>query len=168
MTDSSSRKLSGESYFVTVYTAPEEGGWIDVASSLPGDAFVLAVDGAHLLARGSFVACDMGVIIDTKWSGLNNLVSGEGGFALRVSGKGQLIVSCYGALDITKLADGESIAVDSGHLVGWDETIGMEVVTAGGKLMQELKSGEELVYGMTGPGRVWRQTRNRMLVPKKR
>src|SRR4029078_11533556 len=29
--------LGGESLFVTTYTAPERGGWVDVAANLPGD-----------------------------------------------------------------------------------------------------------------------------------
>ena len=29
--------LGGESLFVTTYTAPEQGGWVDVAANLPGD-----------------------------------------------------------------------------------------------------------------------------------
>ena len=29
--------LSGESFFVTTYTAPPQGGWVDIAATLPGD-----------------------------------------------------------------------------------------------------------------------------------
>ena len=34
--------LAGESFFVTTYTAPPQGGWVDVAGVLPGD--VIAID----------------------------------------------------------------------------------------------------------------------------
>jgi uncharacterized protein (AIM24 family) len=35
--------LGGESMFVTTYTAPQQGGWVDVAANLPGDARVEVV-----------------------------------------------------------------------------------------------------------------------------
>ena len=31
--------LGGESLFVSTYTAPPQGGWVDVAAKLPGDRF---------------------------------------------------------------------------------------------------------------------------------
>src|SRR5690606_22820623 len=33
--------LGGESFFVSTYTAPQQGGWVDVAPNLPGDLNVL-------------------------------------------------------------------------------------------------------------------------------
>src|ERR1700712_5038953 len=35
--------LGGGSFFVTTYTAPEQGGWVDVAGVLPGDVTYLPV-----------------------------------------------------------------------------------------------------------------------------
>jgi len=37
--------LGGESFFVSTYTAPEHGGWVDVAPNLPGDLQVVELDG---------------------------------------------------------------------------------------------------------------------------
>ncbi|MBV8958414.1 MAG: AIM24 family protein, partial [Actinobacteria bacterium] len=35
--------LGGESLFITTYTAPASGGWVDVADHLPGDIVVTSV-----------------------------------------------------------------------------------------------------------------------------
>src|SRR4051794_7304326 len=48
--------LGGESLFVSTYTAPPEGGWLDVAPRLPGDVFTIDVEHAFVLTRGSFLA----------------------------------------------------------------------------------------------------------------
>ena len=34
--------LGGESLFMTTLTAPQSGGWVDVAANLPGDAMVMS------------------------------------------------------------------------------------------------------------------------------
>src|SRR3954451_11901592 len=66
--------LGGESLFVSTYTAPAGGGWIDVAPRLPGDVFTTEVSGAYVLTRGSFLASGAGLEVDTKWGGFGNLV----------------------------------------------------------------------------------------------
>jgi uncharacterized protein (TIGR00266 family) len=153
--------LGGESLFVSNYTAPEAGGWVDVAPRLPGDAFTIEVDGAYILTRGSFLASSDGLELDTKWGGFGNLAGGEGGFLVHVTGTGTLVGSCYGALDRLTLAAGESITVDSGHLVSYTNTVTMQARrAAAGGLMQSAKSGEGLVYDVTGPGEVIVQSRN--------
>lgn len=65
----------------------------------------------------------------------------------------------YGALDLHDLQPGQGFTVDSGHLVAYDDSIGMKTRTVSG-LMTSMKSGEGLVVDMTGPGRVWTQSRN--------
>jgi uncharacterized protein (TIGR00266 family) len=153
--------LGGESLFVTTYTAPPSGGWVDVAANLPGDLIVRSVSGSRalFLSRGSYVASESDIDIDTKWGGFKNLFGGEGGFLVRASGEGEVVASCYGALDVVKLAAGESLVVDSGHMVAFDEGVTMTLRRIAGTV-QSLKSGEGLVFEFTGPGEVWTQTRN--------
>jgi uncharacterized protein (TIGR00266 family) len=153
--------LGGESLFVTTYTAPADGGWVDVAANLPGDLHVRSVSQtrAMFLSRGSYLASEGGVEIDTKWGGFKNLFGGEGGFLIRATGEGEVVVACYGALERVSLATGESIVVDSGHMVAFDEGVSMVTRRVSGT-MASLKSGEGLVFEFTGPGEVWTQTRN--------
>jgi uncharacterized protein (AIM24 family) len=47
--------LGGGSFFVTTYTAPAHGGWVDVAGILPGDTvpITIAPERPFFLRRGS-------------------------------------------------------------------------------------------------------------------
>src|SRR5438128_1526292 len=57
--------LGGGSFFVTTYTAPAQGGWVDVAGMLPGDTVSIdvATDRPFFLRRGSWIANSYGVQI---------------------------------------------------------------------------------------------------------
>ena len=59
--------LGGESLFITTFTAPQGGGWVDIAANLPGDVMEREVlpDRALFIQRGSYLASEGGVEIDT-------------------------------------------------------------------------------------------------------
>ncbi len=156
------KALGGDSFFVTTYTASGDGGWVDVTNYLPGDIAVVTVESGKGIAvtRGSRLGHESGVEMDTKWGGARNLFGGEGGFVARMTGQGQVVVAAYGALDQHVLEAGTSIIVDSGHLVAYDDSLQMELKAAGGGIMNAVKSGEGIIVKMTGPGRVWTQSRN--------
>ncbi|ERB52671.1 hypothetical protein N806_16010 [Rhodococcus sp. P27] len=61
--------LSGESFFVTTYTAPPQGGWVDVTGVLPGDLIPLTItsDRPFFLNRGTWLANSYGVTVESKW-----------------------------------------------------------------------------------------------------
>jgi uncharacterized protein (AIM24 family) len=64
-------------------------------------------------------------------------------------------------LEVWNLEAGQSITIDTGHMVAYEDTIQMAMRKAsGGGLVQSFKSGEGYVFDFTGPGRVWTQTRN--------
>jgi len=152
--------LGGESLFVTTFTAPTQGGWVDVAANLPGDLIVRDVSAKPWnLSRGSYLSSEGGVEIDTKWGGFRNVFGGEGGFLIHASGSGQVVASCYGALDSVTLGAGEQLVVDSGHMVAFEDGIQMTLRRISGT-MASLKSGEGVVFEFTGPGEVLMQSRN--------
>ena len=153
--------LGGESLFITTFTAPPQGGWVDCAANLPGDAIVRTVGGGKTLnlSRGAFLVCESGVEIDTQWGGFKNLSGGEGGFLVHASGEGEVVAACYGALDTITLGHGEKVVVDSGHMVAYDDTVQMSTRRVAGTVAS-MKSGEGLVLEFTGPGEVLTQTRN--------
>lgn len=152
--------LGGESLFVTRYTAPAEGGWVDCAARLPGDLVVLPVNGAVNLTKGSWLCSSDGVEIDTKWGGFKNLAGGEGGFLVRAEGQGETVASCYGALEEITLQAGENMVLDSGHLVAFSDGMSYTTRTVTKGLVQTFKSGEGFVFEFQGPGQLWVQTRN--------
>ena len=89
------KALGGESFFVSTWTAPAEGGWVDVATYLLGDSFSLEVSEGHglLISRGGWVASSTDIAIDAKWGGLKNLMGGEGGFIVRATGTGTIVLA---------------------------------------------------------------------------
>ncbi|MDX6664715.1 MAG: hypothetical protein QOG68_921 [Solirubrobacteraceae bacterium] len=152
--------LGGESLFITKLTGGKEGDWVDAAARLPGDIAVIDVNGSMNLTSGSWLLSGAGIEIDTKWGGFKNLMGGEGGFLVKANGTGQVVASCYGAMEIYDVAAGDKLVLDSGHLVAYEESLTLTTRKATSGLMQTLKSGEGLVFEFTGPGRVWAQTRN--------
>lgn len=151
--------LGGESLFISSYTAPSSGGWVDVAANLPGDVTTIQLGEPVNIARGNWLCSSDAVELDTKWGGFKNVFGGEGGFFIHASGSGTVVVSCYGALDTIELAAGESVVLDSGHVVAFDPTTTFTTRKVSKGLMTTLKSGEGLVMEFTGPGRVLTQSR---------
>jgi uncharacterized protein (TIGR00266 family) len=154
--------LGGESFFISTYTAPPTGGWVDVAARLPGDLVTLNVDPANpmMVQKGSWLAAEQTVELETKWGGFKNMFGSEGGFILRAEGSGQLLVSAYGAVETWELQPGQKITLDTGHMVAYEASVEMELRKATGGLVQTFKSGEGLVFDFTGPGKLIVQTRN--------
>lgn len=152
--------LGGESFFVNTYHAPAQGGEITLAPALPGDMIVHSLQNETLVVQsGSYVASSEGINIDTKWGGAKTFFASEGLIMLKASGTGTLVLSSYGAIHEVNLAAGQSYTVDTGHLVAFTEGMGFNVRRVGG-LKSTLFSGEGLVVDLTGPGRIFMQTRS--------
>ena len=154
--------LGGESLFITTFTAPASGGWVDVAHFLAGDIVVVGVTAEQPLSitKGCWLASSNAVELDTKWGGFKNLFGGEGGFLIRTTGTGSVVLACYGAIDTIELGAGESVTIDTGHVVAFDPQLTMQLRKVAGGIVQTIKSGEGLVFDFTGPGWVMTQTRN--------
>jgi uncharacterized protein (TIGR00266 family) len=154
--------LGGESLFITTYTAPAAGGWVDVAHHLAGDIVVVGLtpDRPISVTRGCWLASAAGVELDTKWGGFKNLFGGEGGFLVHATGQGTVVLACYGALDTVQLQHGETVTVDTGHVVAFDSTVSSQLRKVAGGMVQTLKSGEGFVFDFTGPGWLMTQSRN--------
>jgi len=154
------RSLGGESFFVNDFTS-SRGGVVAVAAALPGDMSLVTLrpTGSLLVQSGSWVASDPTVDVDSKWGGGKSFFSGEGLILLRCSGSGDLLLSAYGGILAYTLAPGESMTLDTGHVVAFDDTVQYSVRKAG-SWKSTILGGEGLVTDFTGPGRLWMQTRS--------
>ena len=154
--------LGGESLFISSFTAPAQGGWIDIADFLSGDIIVAGVlpDQPMNVTKGCWLASSSGVEIDTKWGGFKNMFGGEGGFLIHAGGHGTILLACYGALDTINLEAGQEVTIDSGHVVAYGPTVTSQLRKATTGLIQTLKSGEGFVFDFAGPGWIMTQSRN--------
>jgi uncharacterized protein (TIGR00266 family) len=163
--------LGGESFFLNTFDARNGPGQVTFAPTLPGDIVEWTLAGQRIfLQSGSFLASATTVDVDSSWGGAKTFFSSEGLFLLKCEGTGSLLVASYGAIESFDLAPGQSYTVDTGHVVGWAEGVGYAVRKVGGWKSTFL-SGEGLVVDLTGPGRVYLQTRSpqdlvNWLIPK--
>jgi len=152
--------FGGESFFLNTYTANKQGDSVALAPPLPGDVAVIELQGEELLVQsGSYLASSTGVNVETKWSGAKTFFGSEGLVMLRISGKGTLIVSSYGAIHPIELAAGQSYIIDTGHLVTFEEHMQYDVKKVAG-WKSTMFSGEGLVAELTGPGKLTLQSRS--------
>jgi uncharacterized protein (TIGR00266 family) len=151
--------LGGESFFMNTFTAQVEGAELWVAPALPGDVVAWPLNGTLFVQSGSFLACSHDIQVDTQWGGGKTFFSSEGLFMLRIAGRGELVLSSYGAIHAIDLQPGQTYTVDTGHMVAWTEGISYNVRKVG-NWKSTLFSGEGLVCDLTGPGRIYLQTRS--------
>lgn len=151
--------LGGESFFQNFFQASSEGGEITLAPELPGDITVIELNDNRLMIQsGSYLASEIDVDLTAKLS-MKAFLSAEGLSMLEASGRGKLLLSSYGAIFERELKDGEKYIVDTTHLVAFDASVDVMLRTAAG-IKTTLLSGEGLVVELTGPGRVYIQTRS--------
>lgn len=151
--------LGGESFFQNFFVAPANGGEVTLAPELPGDIAVIEMSGNKLMIQsGSYMASESTIELNAKVS-VKAFMSAEGISMLEATGTGTLLVSSYGAIYEKTLNAGETYIVDSSHLVAFDGTMGVQPKPVGG-LKSTLFSGEGLVIELSGPGKIYIQTRS--------
>ncbi len=155
------RMVGGESFFQNTYLAPAQGGELTLAPTLPGDMTVLQLSGGKtfLLKSGAYVACEMGISMDSKWGGARGFFGSNSLVLLKLTGQGKIVASSSGAVEMRDLAPGQVYTVDTDHIVGFEDTIQFSVKRVG-NWKSTFLSGEGLVCELTGPGRVLMQTRS--------
>ena len=162
--------LGGESFFMNTFTAQADGAELYVAPALPGDIVSWPLNGTLYVQSGSFLACSHDITVDTQWGGGKTFFSSEGLFMLRVAGQGEVVLSSYGAIHHIDLQPGQTYTVDTGHMVAWTDGVQYSVRKVG-NWKSTFFSGEGLVCDLTGPGRIYLQTRSQdaflsWLIPK--
>jgi uncharacterized protein (TIGR00266 family) len=145
-----------------VFTAPAEGGWVDVAPGLPGDVYMLELDGVSgwCVSKGCWLAAPATVRTDPQWAGFRTLFGAEHGFVEHVSGVGALAISACGSLDVVSLGQGELITVDPSYLLAYSEHTQARLRAVSQSVNQSVRTGEGLLLDFAGPGQLLIQTRN--------
>lgn len=151
------RVFGSESLFVNEFTATSPGELV-LTQPFPGDIECIELKGNTLyLQPGAFLACETGVSLGLGWAGLSSFIGREGLFRLKVSGHGRIWFGAYGGIFVREI-DSEYV-VDTGHLVAYEPTVGIRIGMAGG-IFSSFFGGEGLVTRVSGPGRIYMQSRS--------
>jgi uncharacterized protein (TIGR00266 family) len=152
------RFFAKESLFVNRFTAQAREGEVVLTQATPGDMLSVDLNGQELcLTQGSFIACTPGVALGVAWAGFSSWLAGEGLFRLRASGAGTVWFGGYGSLEARDVT--RPLIVDTGHLVAYDPTLSMRTRLSGG-IFSSFFGGEGLVLEVSGPGRIYLQSRS--------
>lgn len=156
------RMFSGESIFRNIYKAEGDSGMIAFASSFPGSirAIELSNQKSFIVQKSSFLASEKGVELSMYLQNklMKGFFGGEGFIMQKLSGNGIAFIEIDGHAVEYDLSEGQSMVIDTGYLVGMDETCTMEVISVPG-LKNKLLGGEGLFNTkVTGPGKIIIQT----------
>ncbi len=149
--------LGGESFFLNQAIAKGDTE-LGLAPAVPGDIAAVEFSGALLVQDTSYLAHVGRVRVTTRWMGIRGLFAEGEAFWLSLEGEGLAFLASYGGVEEHRLGVGEKMTVDNGHIVALDASVGMRIRKFGG-LKSFLFGGEGLVVELTGPGRVWIQSR---------
>jgi uncharacterized protein (TIGR00266 family) len=151
------RKLTGESLFFTYFRSSGPGE-VGFAGAYPGkvEPFALAPGQSIVAQRDTFLCAQTSVtfgIAFVRRLGAG-LFGGEGFILEKFTGPGIVFLHAGGDVVEFNLAPGESIQIDSGCIVAFDESVSYDIQFAGG-IKTALFGGEGLfLANMTGPGKV--------------
>lgn len=155
------RKLMGESLFMTYFKANGKGE-VGFAGNYPGrvQAFDLAPGQTILVQRDSFVCAQTTVTLNialVKKLG-SGFFGGEGFILEKLTGPGTAFIHGGGDFVEFMLAPGESLQVDTGCIVAFDESVSYDIQFVGG-IKTAIFGGEGLFLAtLTGPGKAIIQT----------
>jgi uncharacterized protein (TIGR00266 family) len=151
------RKLMGESLFLTYFRANMDGE-VGFAGAYPGkiQVFDLAAGQTIMVQRDGFLFAQSSVTLDialVRRLGAG-LLGGEGFVLEKLTGPGAVFVHAGGDhVDFT-LGPGETLQVQTGHLVAFEPTVNYDIQLVG-NIRTAIFGGEGLfLTTLTGPGRV--------------
>jgi uncharacterized protein (TIGR00266 family) len=158
------RVLTGESLFITVFTNRGSGRRrVSFAAPYPGKVVpfdLRGMGGRVFCQKDAFLCAARGVSIGIAFQKKlgAGLFGGEGFILQKLEGDGLAFVHACGSIVERTLAAGETLRVDTGCLVAFEQTVGYDIQTVPG-IKTFLFGGEGLFFAaVTGPGRVWLQT----------
>ena len=158
------RVFTGESLFMTHFTA-QGSTRTHVAFGAPYPGKIVPIDlsrhgGSFLCQKQSFLCAAMGTSLSIAFNKRfgAGLFGGEGFILQKLTGDGQAFVHAGGTVISRELQAGEQLMVDTGCIVGFDDSVDYDITMVKG-IGSMLFGGEGLfLASLTGPGRVYLQS----------
>ena len=152
------RLLSGESFFLNVFTATQNNSTVILAPPVNGDILYqpLSAGRALVIKGGAYLGHHGSVSLDIQWGGLTGFFAANSLFWIKVLGTGHVLCNSFGTIyPIT--VSGKWI-VDTNYLVAFENTLSYRLSTIGKSVLGSFLSGEKLVVEFSGNGTVWCQS----------
>ncbi|MDZ4815587.1 MAG: TIGR00266 family protein [Verrucomicrobiota bacterium] len=158
------RLLTGESLFMTVFTN-QGAGKKRVAFGAPYPGKIIPVDlkqvnGRLICQKDSFLCAAKGVSVGIAFNKKigTGLFGGEGFIMQKLEGDGMVFVHAGGTIGERTLKAGETLRVDTGCIVAFEQTVNYDIQFVGG-IKTAFFGGEGLFFAiLQGPGKVWLQS----------
>jgi uncharacterized protein (TIGR00266 family) len=158
------RVVAGESFFITLF-ANKGSQRRDVAFAAPYPGHIVPADlaghgGTLICQKDAFLCAARGVDVDIYFNRRlgTGLFGGEGFILQRLSGDGLAFLHAGGSVWTRTLEAGETLRVDTGCLVAFEQTVDYNIEMVKG-VKSMLFGGEGLFFvTLKGPGMVWLQT----------
>ena len=156
------RMFVGESFMLPVFKAKSSGSKIAFAPPYPGKILELEVNNAKVwnAQKDSFLFAHGNVAINVSFVKKFRVgfFGGEGFILEKFTGLGKVFINCGGLAIERELKEGETIQVDTGCVVAFEDTVKYDI-----KRIKSIKtaifSGEGLFLStLTGPGKVFLQS----------
>lgn len=158
------RLLTGEKLFMTAFTHTGVGKQtVSFASPYPGKIVPLDLaqhDGKIICQKDAFLCAAKGVSVGIEFSKRlgRGFFGGEGFIMQKLEGDGWAFMHGGGTIVKKTLDVGEHLRVDTGCLMGFEQSVDYDIVYVKG-IKNALFGGEGLFFAsLVGPGDVWVQT----------
>lgn len=156
------RALSGESLFLTTYTAEQDNVAIAFAPEAMGRIMPLQLEAGHtmIVQKDAFMCAEDSVDMATHFRKKlgAGLFGGEGFILQKLTGPGIAFAEIIGDVVEYQLRQGQKLKVDTGHIAMYEPTVDYDIQMVKG-VTNMLFGGEGLFLAtLTGPGKVWLQT----------
>lgn len=160
-----SRKMTGESAFVTNYSAGRMGGNVTFATTVPGTIKCLYItpDKSIICQKTAFLCAvqnvDLSVVFTKRLRA--GLLGGEGFILQKLSGEGNAFLEIAGDVLSYELQQGDILRVNPGNIVAFADTVDFDIEFI--KDLSTIAFGKKGMFISTlkGPGLVVLQTQNR-------
>ncbi len=163
LVSAASRKIAGESLFMTHFTHMGEGK-SHVAFAAPYPGTIVPVDlqevgGRIIVQRDAFLCAALGTKVSMHFNRKigAGFFGGEGFILQKIEGDGKAFIHAGGTLIEYEL-NNEKIRVDTGCVVGFQDGIDFSIEKAGG-LKSMIFGGEGIFLAtLQGTGKIWLQS----------
>ena len=152
------RKMAGETMFLTEFTPTGGSGIVAFGGNAPGTIkpIEIAPDKEFIAQKDAFLCAEDTVELSVALQRrLGSVFFGGEGFILeRLSGHGTAFIHACGDFVEFELDAGQRLKVDTGCVVGWDDTVDYDIERVKG-IKTMFFGGEGLfLTTLTGPGKV--------------